>query len=105
MYRSINSPAFERDVKKCMKKHWDMGSFKAAISAILHSDEEPIPLKYNDHALSGNLQGKRELHVKGRTSDWLIMCANHCEIICVYRDGKIIDSWGNRCDKGAVKAG
>ena len=30
-------------------------------------------------------------------------CANHCEIICVYRDGKIIDSWGNRCDKGAVK--
>lgn len=73
MYRSINSPAFERDVKKCMKKHWDMGSFKAAISAILHSDEEPIPLKYNDHALSDNLQGKRELHVKGRTSDWLIM--------------------------------
>ena len=51
MYRSINSPAFERDVKKCMKKHWDMGSFKAAISAILHSDEEPIPLKYNDHAI------------------------------------------------------
>lgn len=32
-------------------------------------------------------------------------CANHCEIICVYRDGTIIDSWGNRCDKGAVTAG
>ena len=30
-------------------------------------------------------------------------CANHCEIICVYRDKDIIDSWGNRCDKGAVK--
>lgn len=30
-------------------------------------------------------------------------CANHCEIICVYRDGAIIDSWGNRCEKGAVK--
>ena len=30
-------------------------------------------------------------------------CANRCEIICVHRDGKIIDSWGNRCDKGAVK--
>lgn len=29
-------------------------------------------------------------------------CANHCEIICVYRDGKIIDSWGNRCDRGAI---
>lgn len=32
-------------------------------------------------------------------------CANHCEIICVYRDGKLIDSWGNRCDQGALKPG
>lgn len=31
-------------------------------------------------------------------------CANHCEIICVYRDGKIIDAWGNRCERGEVKA-
>ena len=31
-------------------------------------------------------------------------CANHCEIICVYRDGNdLIDSWGNRCEKGEVK--
>lgn len=27
-------------------------------------------------------------------------CANNCEIICVYRDGKLIDSWGNRCEQG-----
>ncbi len=30
-------------------------------------------------------------------------CPNHCEIICVYRDKDIIDSWGNRCEKGAIK--
>ena len=30
-------------------------------------------------------------------------CANHCEIICVYREGKLIDSWGNRCDNGAIR--
>lgn len=30
-------------------------------------------------------------------------CANHCEIICVNRDGKLIDSWGNRCEKGKLK--
>jgi predicted CoA-substrate-specific enzyme activase len=29
-------------------------------------------------------------------------CANHCEIICVYRDGALIDSWGNRCDRGTA---
>ena len=30
-------------------------------------------------------------------------CANHCEIICVYKEDKLIDSWGNKCDNGAVK--
>ena len=29
-------------------------------------------------------------------------CSNNCEIICVYRDGGLIDSWGNRCERGAV---
>lgn len=32
-------------------------------------------------------------------------CANHCEIICVYRDNTLIDSWGNRCDQGVMKTG
>ena len=30
-------------------------------------------------------------------------CANHCEIICVYKDDDLIDSWGNRCDRGAIR--
>ena len=30
-------------------------------------------------------------------------CPNHCEIIVVKKDNKILDSWGNRCDKGALK--
>lgn len=30
-------------------------------------------------------------------------CSNHCEIICVYREKDLIDAWGNRCDKGAVR--
>lgn len=29
-------------------------------------------------------------------------CPNHCEIIVVSRDGKQIDSWGNRCERGAI---
>ena len=27
-------------------------------------------------------------------------CANQCEIICVMKNKKIIDSWGNRCERG-----
>lgn len=30
-------------------------------------------------------------------------CANNCEIICVSKNNKIIDAWGNRCEKGEVK--
>lgn len=30
-------------------------------------------------------------------------CANHCEVVCVYRDDELIDSWGNRCDRGAIR--
>jgi len=30
-------------------------------------------------------------------------CANNCEIICVYQDDVLIDFWGNKCEKGALK--
>lgn len=29
-------------------------------------------------------------------------CPNSCEIICVYRDKNLIDSWGNKCERGAA---
>ncbi|MEG2283335.1 MAG: acyl-CoA dehydratase activase [Bacilli bacterium] len=29
-------------------------------------------------------------------------CPNHCEIICVRCNDKYIDSWGNRCENGAI---
>ena len=27
-------------------------------------------------------------------------CGNHCEIVSFYRDGSLLDAWGNRCEKG-----
>ena len=30
-------------------------------------------------------------------------CPNHCEIIIVKKNNKILDAWGNRCSKGAIK--
>lgn len=30
-------------------------------------------------------------------------CSNQCEIVCVYRDHKLIDFWGNRCERGQIK--
>ena len=30
-------------------------------------------------------------------------CSNNCEIICVYKNHKMIDAWGNRCEKGQIR--
>lgn len=67
------APAFSRDVKRCRKKHWDMNAFQSAVEAILSSDETPVPLQDNDHALTGNWGGFREIHIGGRKSDWLLI--------------------------------
>ncbi len=32
-------------------------------------------------------------------------CSNNCEIICVYRGDELIDSWGNRCERGSINPG
>lgn len=31
-------------------------------------------------------------------------CPNNCEILCILKDGKLLDVWGNRCPVGAEKA-
>lgn len=31
-------------------------------------------------------------------------CQNNCDMVCVIKDGCYIDSWGNRCETGPVKA-
>lgn len=30
-------------------------------------------------------------------------CPNRCEVISIKKDNKLIDSWGNRCEKGSIK--
>ena len=30
-------------------------------------------------------------------------CSNQCEVICVYREHQLIDSWGNRCERGQIR--
>lgn len=27
-------------------------------------------------------------------------CANNCEVVRIYKEEKLIDSWGNRCENG-----
>ena len=31
-------------------------------------------------------------------------CPNNCEVLCITKNGELLDSWGNKCDKGAVSS-
>lgn len=37
------------------------------------------------------------------TSTYCKRCPNNCEIIMVRKDKELIDSWGNRCEKGTIR--
>lgn len=37
------------------------------------------------------------------TSTFCGKCPNNCEVICVRREEDLIDSWGNRCERGKIK--
>lgn len=74
-----------------------MGAFGAALLAAEAAPSRGSAAPFDFDALRDFEFATREVECQ--------KCANRCEVICVYRDGKIIDSWGNRCEKGAVKAG
>lgn len=46
MYSASFSPRFERDVKACRKKHWNMAALKVAIAELLTSDEGQLSRRY-----------------------------------------------------------
>lgn len=78
-----------------------MGAFGAALLA---ADAGPITDAASGPFASGTFDFEALLDFGFKTREIECgKCANHCEIICVYRDKDIIDSWGNRCDRGAVK--
>lgn len=78
-----------------------MGAFGAALLA---ADAGPIVGAEAGPFAGGTFDFEAMLDFDFKTREVECQkCANHCEVICVYRDKDIIDSWGNRCDKGAVK--
>lgn len=59
---------FERDVKKMARRHKDLTKLEAVIATLVA--EEPLPSRYRDHALTGDLHGWRDVHVE---PDWLLI--------------------------------
>lgn len=64
----IYSQKFKRDYKRLKKKHFNIKKLQEVVHLLMMN--ETLPLKYHDHALSGDLQGMRELHIE---KDWLLI--------------------------------
>lgn len=71
MLRSIlRTPRFKRDYKAIMRKRYDESKFIAALEMLMAEDGETLRRKYRDHALKGEWEGFREIHIE---ADWLLI--------------------------------
>ncbi len=71
MIRSIlRTPRFKRDFKVLVKKHYDISLFEEAVRTLIAQDVNLLSTRYHDHALKGEWEGYRELHISG---DWLLI--------------------------------
>lgn len=67
-YRIIPSKRFQKDLKRCEKRGYNMELLKIVIGLLADSGE--LPATYRPHKLSGDYSGCWECHIK---SDWLLI--------------------------------
>lgn len=81
MLAVIRSSAFKRDVKRAQRRGWDMEKLITALYIL--PTEKVLPAHYRDHALKGQWQGYREMHLE---PDWLLIyriAGTHAELFAV----------------------
>lgn len=62
------SAKFKKDFKMIQKRGCNLTLFQEVVTQL--SNEQPLPPKNRDHALSGNYAGFRECHI---APDWLLI--------------------------------
>lgn len=67
-YAIIPSKRFEKDLKRCEKRGYDMQLIKDALALL--ADTGQLPPEYHPHKLAGDYAGCWECHLK---PDWLLV--------------------------------
>ncbi|MCL1919641.1 MAG: type II toxin-antitoxin system YafQ family toxin [Kiritimatiellaeota bacterium] len=68
MLEIVYTNRMRRDVKLMRKRGKDISKLTAALSLLARAD--PMPPRYRDHRLSGDMNDFRECHIEG---DWLLL--------------------------------
>ena len=71
-YKIIPSKRFEKDMKRCQKRGYDMQLIKDAIRLL--AETGTLPSEYNPHQLHGDRKGQWECHIQ---PDWLLVWEQH----------------------------
>ena len=67
-FEVVKSKQFRKSLKKMLRRGKDISKLEAVVSMLARG--EPLPPKYKDHALTGDLSGLRDCHVE---NDWLLL--------------------------------
>ena len=71
-YKIIPSKRFEKDMKRCQKRGYNMQLIKDAI--LLLAETGTLPSEYKPHQLHGDRKGQWECHIQ---PDWLLIWEQH----------------------------
>lgn len=64
----IWSKRYKKDLKRMIRQHANLDLHDEVVNLLC--EDKPLPEKYRDHALSGELRNYRELHI---APDWLLV--------------------------------
>ncbi len=68
MYKIVYTNRMKKDAKLMQKRGKDMNKLIEVLALL--AEGNPLPAKYKDHQLSGNLSDFRECHIE---PDWLLL--------------------------------
>ena len=68
MYQLEYTNRFKKDVKRAVKRGYDISLLENVIDLLQKTGK--LPPEFKSHKLSGDLAGKQECHIK---SDWLLI--------------------------------
>lgn len=80
MYEVITTNQFDKEVKKCIKRGYDISLLEKVMEILVQTGA--LPVKYKPHKLKGNYSGCWECHIK---PDWLLIWKqNDTELILLF---------------------
>lgn len=82
MYKITTTNRFDRSLKRCLKRNYNLDLLKEVIDLLALNGK--LPLKYKPHKLSGNYNNCWECHIK---PDWLLVWQqNDDEVLLLLMD-------------------